>query len=110
MKNKYTVDYFIKKLSAIPDDKWRDDGHLGLLEEKKCAIGHCGGRSSVGYGSVEALALNRMIRSHLDLHAYEVNDASEDCGGTYSGAEKLGKTPKARILAALELIKAGVSV
>jgi len=35
----YTVDYFIKKFEAIPENKW----FIGGYEDgyKKCALGHC---------------------------------------------------------------------
>lgn len=111
-KTKYDVDYFIERLSAIPDEKWTC---AGLGEEvygqvKRCVLGHLGAKVSDGTGSRAAVAFVRLMRSKLDLEGFAANDATnpED----YSGANisNLGDTPKERVLTALELIKAGVSV
>lgn len=38
----YTVDYFIKKFEAIPEDKWLTRSYEDPFSGKKCALGHCG--------------------------------------------------------------------
>ncbi|MEK6884004.1 MAG: hypothetical protein AABY22_30520 [Nanoarchaeota archaeon] len=92
-KNKYNVDFFIEKFRQIPEDKWitktYSDG------EAKCALGHCG----YGYHG----KTTKMGKSLLNLFyenklaVVEIND----------GLTKkfLQKTPKTRIMAALNFIK-----
>lgn len=83
---KYTVDYFIEKFEAIPEELWC----IGTFQigEKCCAFGHCGGTEHIGANTVEC---NELIKV-LTVVA-ETND----------GTNKLYQqpTPKQRILAAL---------
>lgn len=94
---KYDVNYFINKFSAIPEERWTVRNYI--LGNKRCALGHCG--MGIIFTSREALALIALFKSKLDVRVSWVND------GKYAS---LGRTPKERILNALELIAAGVSV
>ena len=104
MSTKYTVDYFIEKFSAIPDEKWI----VGDYADDRgccCALGHCGYRFIGGSifnpvntgGTDEGAALSRLFDEH-HLSVPLVNDQIE--------ARYQQPTPKARILAALADIKA----
>jgi len=97
---KYTVDYFIKKFTAIPNRLWHTGTIIKDSEGRTCALGHCG-----GYNTTESKALNNHFRTAFDVTADCVND------NDYDGKSlKSGRLPKNRILNALELIKMGVKV
>jgi hypothetical protein len=87
----YTVDYFIKKFEAIPEDKitgsiwWSAESNCG------CAHGHCGVRYEKGETEE-----SRGLLVFLPL-------ASAITVGTHSRYQQ--PTPKQRILAALYDIK-----
>lgn len=107
---KYTVDYFIRKFSRIPEENWI----CGLSyrgSEQNCALGHCG--SSTSPSNPEAKALTKIINRVCRLSAWEINDCSDE---TYLAVKQhgpvyaLGENPKQRILAVLELAKAGVKL
>lgn len=91
---KYNIDFFINKFEAIPENLWC----TGLYShgEKRCAIGHCGGNSSVN--SMEADFLNDMVRINLNLFIANVNDGQCE--------QYLQPTAKQRVLAALYDLKA----
>lgn len=107
----YDVNYFIKKFSAIPNEKWTKDkftdGH-----GRYCALGHCGysDKNPVGNG-VEGYHLTQMF-DHYAIRVACVND------GDYSHVllvdnrawywTHTGKTPKERILNFLYTIKSGI--
>ncbi len=113
---KYDVDYFINRLSAIPEEEWT---HLGLREKtpegvKCCVLGHLGAKSSDGAGSEAAKAFCNLMETKLGIEGYAANDATSENYGLHSKHparfNDLGETPKERVLTALELIKAGVSI
>lgn len=92
MKNKYDVDYFIKKFTAIPEDNWvtgvyRDDA-VGC-----CAAGWCGERDD--RSTDESRALTKLVYG-VDI----INDGKD----SNFPPEKYS-TPKKRILAALYYVK-----
>lgn len=89
------VDYFIKKFGAISDDKWTTC-QLCNREGQCCVLGHCGERRGVYEGTPESTAL-RMLFTPLLMTPDQVND--------FPVGNFIQKTPKARILAALEYIK-----
>lgn len=92
---KFTVDYFIKKFEAIPEDEWLDDGdYSNAYGTKFCAFGHCGRLTD--QWNDEATALQKIIKS-AGLHVISLNDKGD--GKYYQ------PTPKQRILAALYDIK-----
>lgn len=95
---KYTVDYFIEKFEAIPEDNWITgkyyDPEIGC-----CALGWCGEKNFEE--TVESNSLTNLLKGWVA----EIND------GTLHGQHiKYRKftTPKQRILAALNDIKKGV--
>ncbi len=95
MKTNDTVDFFIKKFSAIPASKWcvgtYTDG------DRRCALGHCGQVSCLPTAMSDALEnlLWRWLPGEMAV--CNIND-----GDSPSFPQK---TPKARILAALKWIK-----
>jgi hypothetical protein len=95
VETKYTVDYFIKKFTAIPDELWCVN-HYRTSHGQRCASGWCG--KTIHRTTVESLALNRLM-GHFLNHTEGINDNFCD---SYS---HLGDTPKERILVALENIK-----
>ncbi len=112
MKNKYTVDYFIDFLSAIPEEKWTDNGITSLDENgnmQHCVLGHVGAKVT-GPGACKAAAGLYRLFKRLEMYPYEANDASTWNYGGSNQYHLLGDTPKQRVLAALELIKAGVKL
>lgn len=95
----YTVDYFIEKFSKIPEKEWCVNYYYifeGTYPEKRCALGHCGEHKMVV--SPEAESLRNLFMQNLVISVDRVNDSS--CDGVFPQ-----ETPKARILAALEVIK-----
>lgn len=101
MKSKYTVDYFISKFNAIPANCWTKYNYINILGQR-CVHGFCG-KTGIA-DTPESTALYDLFFFKLETHPAFVND------GTCPHARLLGSTPKERILNALELIKAGVSV
>lgn len=91
----YSVDYFIAKFEAIPEEEWC----VGEFElgDKHCAFGHCGMRTNVT--SDEAEALNIIFTRSIGAFVTSINDSASN---RYPQL-----TPKQRILAALRDIKAG---
>lgn len=110
--NKYTVDYFIDKFSTIPDNQFT----LGEYVSKngtKCALGHCGFTNNDDT-AVEGRQLNNLMTRAFGIGAANISDGAKNIyyfnpSRSYN-AKELGSTPKKRILTALELIKAGVSI
>jgi len=93
MSEEYTVDYFIKKFEAIPEENWISGRYLST--DGYCALGHCGERRW-GF-TPESLAL-------VDLFFdYELAVASVNDGNSYMFPQP---TPKQRVLAACRYIKA----
>lgn len=99
----YDVDYFIKKFTAIPEEDWAVEEFV-TKDNKRCVLGHCGVTDDADVLTVEAIVLSRLIYSNFDVLTVDIND------GNRNDTEYLGNTPKKRILAALELITAGVSI
>lgn len=93
----YSVDYFIKKFSAIPDELWCVRGFNGP-GGSHCAAGHCGMDGSCGgWLRPEAIGIRELF-----------DDLGTDIAYVNDGGDERYKqpTPKARILAALYAIKA----
>lgn len=97
----YTVDYFIKKFEAIPEDNWITaslyDPEIGC-----CVLGWCGVRS-LRYHTSESRALASLLGIHPNT-LYRINDGIAD----YKHLRMTLETPKQRILAALNNAKNGV--
>lgn len=108
----YDVDYFINKFEAIPEDRWcMNEFRIGSA---KCANGHCGLTDEFQV-TVESLALREMFLK-LPIHYLGSGYKVDGAGGKYSinaamindgrVEEYRQPTPKQRILAALQDIKA----
>lgn len=92
----YTVQYFIDKFTAIPEELWFEEEFTNPANpEQHCAYGHCGCNPE-SQENMEANSLDRLFRDH-DLNVALVNDGMS--------ALFQQPTPKARILAALETFK-----
>lgn len=84
------VDYFIKKFRSIPEALWTTGYLHNGWTHQCCAIGFC--------DNTEKQPLVDLFRRVLGMQVHHVND-------DYSRSRFPQKTPKARILAALEIIK-----
>lgn len=89
--SEFTVDYFISKFEAIPEERWCTDLYEGS-NGTHCALGHCGVVEADG-GTEEAQALINLIPGNIVL----INDGLD--------IKFPQPTPKQRILAALRSIK-----
>lgn len=97
------ADYFIQKFEKIPDICWGTK-LLVLYDqgiEVCCALGHCGQRRAMRFNepceTEEASALMDLFHG-VNLSVADVNDRPSQ--------QLPQRTPKGRILAALEYIKA----
>lgn len=90
----YTVDYFINKFEAIPDNEWTMNSYIDKLG-RHCALGHCG-CTNPNY-TIEGKALENLFEKHLCTAVTYVNDDREDLFKQ--------QTPKSRVIAALKEIK-----
>lgn len=89
----YTVQYFIDKFSAIPEEDWiigEYQNEIGC-----CALGHCGERETKA--TVDGRELRILFRNFLGEDVSFIND-----GASSSFPQD---TPKARVLSALKRIK-----
>jgi hypothetical protein len=102
METKYTLEYFIEKLSAIPEEEWTtktyNDG------EKCCALGHCGAVMSC-YDTEESSALKRISVINCKeennwLTIPDVNDGKKH-------SEQYGTTPTERVVNYLKSLRDG---
>jgi hypothetical protein len=91
----YTVDYFIKKFEAIPEDLWAIGSYCD--EGKFCALGHTGVRAKMKDYTEEGNALFYIL-----IKTGEGVITINDGGGETKYQQP---TPKQRILAALYDIK-----
>lgn len=96
MNEKFTVDYFIEKFGAIPDDRWIT-GNLHY-DGKCCVYGHCGMRNGICGNTPESRALYELMLTVDGVYPIQVNDGKNP--------RYTQPTPRARILAALADIKA----
>ena len=94
----YSIDYFIDKLSKIPEEQWCT-GAFQRSKHMRCALGHCGETNDRSTPEGEAL---RVLFGKCVTSIVSVND------GELFSAEALAlaaPTPKERILNALRVIK-----
>lgn len=103
MKSKYTIDYFISKFESIPEDKWTT-GIYQDEEDRFCVLGHCGFRSTIDDSNYFCTEINEEGDALIKLMSpfFPSPPLINDGQGDYIN---LGKTPKARILNALNKIK-----
>lgn len=103
---KYTVNYFIKKFEAIPDNLWTVQTVRG---KRRSALGHCGFKEMKGWEqeTEESKALMDIFNEEYwnvwDVNYFTFGDPRPEYS-QYIIFKGL-KTPKARILAALNHIK-----
>lgn len=99
MHKGYTLNYFIKYFSSIPDNQWCE----GTLQRddtiQHCALGHCGRRGNKTLSETAESARvceerQEALNRHLNGFTVAINDGGD-------GTENLGKTPRGRILRAL---------
>lgn len=96
----YTVDYFIKKFQAIPEELWCIEERNNRLGQR-CAHGHCS--DAGGYGlTEEELGLKAIAIANPDIM-----DGAEGFAYINNGIHPRyqQRTPKQRTLAALYDIK-----
>ena len=107
MNAEYTVDHFLAKFEAIPEELWFVGGYFDMDNpEKRCALGHCN-QTPHKEDTKESIALE-----HLFDFAYftvcSINDGAEP-DPTWSPRPLKNilalPTPKQRVLAALRHIK-----
>lgn len=94
-REKYTVDYFLRKFRAIPLSQWAF-GNLRTPDGRRCALGHCGVSLGQHGWPREAAAL----RDLLGFSVTEVNDR-----GLFGARWLRSGTPRGRILEALRLVQ-----
>lgn len=97
----YTLDYFIEKFEAIPEDEWCTQLYVNE-NNQCCALGHCG--VTFEKGSVEGITLNTLSIKALNspntgnyMSIINVND------GEHPKYQQ--DTPKQRVLAFLKDLK-----
>ena len=121
MENKqvnYNCDYYIDKFRAIPDSQWAIGTRL-LDDGSKCALGHLEDdyyTSSHGCQLLGIIKLFKDMSVHIikkdSFNAYDIGDIVKDARFIVAAinngetAEYQQATPKERILAVLEDIKA----
>lgn len=95
METTFTVDYFINKFQAIPEEQWTTEKFSNDLGQH-CALGFCGW-SQTKDELQEGRALIDLCWNYLDSSIAWINDGLED--------KYQESTPKSRVLAALNDIK-----
>lgn len=93
-KNKYNVDYFIKKFTKIGRNRWYSGKFVGP-HGRKCALGHCGVRDD-GSNTDESEALQELLGW---CGIADINDKKDP--------RYRQKSARDRILAALKDLKNG---
>jgi len=102
--NNYTVDYFIKKFEAIPENLWCTNSRIE--NGKRCALGWCYKTGEEAFNSMHNWSDDSDEDKALCLYVRTL-DGSWGVGGVNNGLYKEYQqpTPKQRILAALYDIK-----
>lgn len=93
----YTINYFIRKFEAIPDNRWCTGAFYNKDTNSYCALGHCGGTTEKAY-TVEGSELDYLFKEYGYPSIASVND----------DLTEFGTTPKERILTVLNYIKSGI--
>jgi len=113
METNYTVDYFIKKFEAIPEDKWCE-GAWSNSKGANCANGHCGIEANGLLKTNQSINLKKVfspIVIHGETGILLTDSSNYDFSfkalyiNDNSTKEYQQPTPKQRILAALYDIK-----
>jgi hypothetical protein len=106
----YTVEYFIKKFEAIPENEWCEHSfsryNNANMTVEHCVLGHCGIKTTK-QSNIEAQNL-LMLTENKDLRFFEITDKlpiiAQINDGIYSNFTQ--STPKQRVLAFLYNLKA----
>lgn len=105
MNNQFSIDFFISKFSAIPDERWTTGALFRFEDSTACAIGHClpwGNSETWRAQNSEARALAMVLfGSDSDDSVGQITNINDGRLLDYQQP-----TPKARILAALMDAKA----
>lgn len=106
----YSVDHFLTKFSAIPDELWIEREYVDLENPaRRCAIGHCYPATAtrrevwdtaLGEGEPDEV---RALREVLDVTIQAQRPTVEHINNGFAGNHP---TPKARMLSALHDAKA----
>lgn len=94
MAKKQDAQFFLDKLSKIPANKWTV-GEWKNEKGQRCVQGHLG--STNGKTTKQTEVIEKLFKDAGYQGAMAVND---------NGSSKLGKTPRARILAVLKKLVA----
>lgn len=104
----YTIDYFIEKFEAIPEEQWVIYATLNS-KGQRCALGHCEVIENNEHGryilNQEAEALISILMNVLpkNIKIYERSDIVTNINDNKNSG--FGETPKERILNALKKAK-----
>lgn len=93
MESKYTLEYFIEKLSAIPENKWCINSFHNA-DKQSCVLGHCG--EGFNRRTEEGQALTKICHFIIS-----VND------DIFKEYRHLGTTPKERVINYLKSLRDG---
>lgn len=107
MSDLQKCEYFIRKFDGIPDEFWQV-GSTSDLHGKCCALGHC------GMDSVKELFSDYNYESKALIKLFADSEKDTDMDGADwlvirvndARTNRIHRTPRARILAALNDIKA----
>lgn len=105
MNTVYDVSYFIKKFSAIPDDKWFTGDYSNRTGDKFCALGHCGMHDGCFDKTEESSSLNELFTGFKITEKTACGLPAVPAINDGNAIEYQQPTPKQRILAALWDIK-----
>lgn len=100
MDNKFNLEYFIKKFSDIPEEKWTT-GQFVDESGCMCAYGHCGDRKGQEDGK-ESKDLSRIIMDKDEVWPYHLADIND---GNYDHEETYGNNPKDRVVNYLKSLR-----
>lgn len=103
--SKYNADYFLKKFGRKPGRLWCT--RVFRSGKRYCALGLCGVDDSVPGFPDEAEGLVDLFYDYPDADVSEVNDRIRFAVRMGVSPRVARKGPKARIMAALRIIKAG---
>ena len=95
---KFTIDYFVEKFKAVPDNLWTISGCVDSQGRKDC-LGHCGCRTDLITEEGDALI---DILSNYDPDPFRSVFLCAMINDGEGFAAKYGNTPKERVLSRLK--------
>ena len=102
--SKYNADYFLKKYGRTPARLWCT--RVFKSGKRCCALGLCGVDDDVCGWPEEAEGLMKLFDKHSEAFVSSVNDFKGHAVRMGVSPRVASKGPKARIMAALRIIKA----